>query len=47
MDGNIKEKVPGKLNPKLEQPGYGEEWYRRIVNETGEHFKMKGEEPTH
>lgn len=47
MDGNIKEKVPGKMNPKLEQPGYGEEWYRRIVNETGEHFKMKGEEPTH
>ncbi len=44
MDGNIKEKVPGKMNPKLEQPGYGEEWYRRIVNETGDKFKMKGKE---
>jgi len=47
MDGNIKEKseVPEgyKYYPaKLKQPGYGEEWYRRIVEDTGDHFKMPG-----
>ncbi len=43
MDGNIKEKAevpPGYKyhNPKLQQPGYGEAWYRRIVEETGDKF---------
>jgi dipeptidase len=47
MDGNVKEKseVPeGYLyaNPKLEQPGYSPEFYRIIVDETGEHFKVIG-----
>ncbi len=42
MDGNVKEPDPGKQNPKLQQPGYGEEWYRRIVNETGDQFKVIG-----
>jgi len=47
MDGNVKEKreVPAgyKYIPaKLEQPGYGEEWYRRIVKETGDQFLMPG-----
>lgn len=42
MDGNIKEKVEGAQNPKLEQPGYGEEWYRKLVEETGDKFKEKG-----
>ncbi len=46
-DGNIKEAVPVPhgykyVNPKLSQPGYGEDWYRRIVKETGDQFKMKG-----
>ena len=45
MDGNIKEKseVPEgyKYYPaKLQQPGYGEDWYRKIVEETGDHFKV-------
>ncbi len=45
MDGNIKEKseVPEgyKYYPaKLQQPGYGEDWYRKIVDETGDHFKV-------
>jgi hypothetical protein len=45
MDGNIKEKseVPEgyKYYPaKLQQPGYGEDWYRKIVEETGDHFKI-------
>ncbi|MCB2219463.1 MAG: C69 family dipeptidase [Bacteroidetes bacterium] len=47
MDGNIKEKraVPEGYKyytPKLEQPGYGADWYRRIVDETGDHFKVQG-----
>ena len=47
MDGNIKEKkeVPEGYkyyNPKVEFPGYGDAWYRRIVEETGDHFKVPG-----
>lgn len=47
MDGNIKEKreVPEGYKyttPKVEFPGYGEEWYRIIVTETGDHFKVIG-----
>ncbi len=49
MDGNIKEKatVPDGYkfhNPKLQQPGYGEAWYKRIVNETGDRYLYKGKE---
>lgn len=42
MDGNIKTPNPGQQNPNLEQPGYGEDWYRRIVKETGDQFKVIG-----
>lgn len=42
MDGNIKTKVPGQRNPKVSQPGYGDDWYRRIVKETGDKFKVVG-----
>jgi dipeptidase len=47
MDGNVKEKteVPEGYkyaNPKVEFPGYGEAWYRRVVEETGDHFKVPG-----
>lgn len=47
MDGNIKEKqeVPENYKyvaPTLKQPGYGDAWYRKIVEETGDHFKMSG-----
>lgn len=42
MDGNIKWKDGNKQNPKLEQPGYGEDWYRRIVEETGDKLKVIG-----
>ncbi len=46
MDGNIKEKreVPeGYIytTPNVSQPGYGEEWYRRIIKDTGEKFEYK------
>ncbi|MBM4158463.1 MAG: dipeptidase [Ignavibacteria bacterium] len=41
MDGNIKTVVPGQKNPKVSQPGYGEDWNRRIVKDTGEKLKVK------
>ncbi len=46
MDGNIKTptEVPEGYKyyaPNLKQPGYGEEWYRRIANETGDKLKVK------
>lgn len=46
MDGNVKTKkeIPEGykyVNPELKQPGYGDDWYRRIIKETGDHFKMK------
>ena len=51
MDGNIKTKreVPDGykyVTPNLNQPGYGEDWYKKIVDDTGDHFKMPGE-PSH
>jgi dipeptidase len=47
MDGNVKEaaEVPEGYKyhvPKMQQPGYGEEWYKKIVEETGDHFLMPG-----
>jgi len=41
MDGNIKTVVPGQKNPKVLQPGYGEDWNRRIVKDTGEKLRVK------
>jgi dipeptidase len=40
MDGNVKTKVPGKQNPKLEQPGYDESWYREVVRDAGDRLKV-------
>ncbi|MFO7658173.1 MAG: C69 family dipeptidase [Bacteroidales bacterium] len=42
MDGNVKVKVAGQRNPDVEYPGYSEEWYRRLVNETGDKFLEPG-----
>lgn len=39
MDGNIKTFVPGEMNPDVKQPGYGESWNKRIVNDNGEELK--------
>jgi len=36
MDGNVKTKVEGKQNPKVEQPGYDESWYRQVARDAGE-----------
>jgi hypothetical protein len=46
VDGNVKVKqaVPKgykMMNPKLSQPGYGDEWNRFIVKNTGDRFKEK------
>jgi dipeptidase len=40
MDGNVKEPVAGDKYPDVKWPGYPEEWLRRIVNETGDQFKV-------
>ena len=47
MDGNIKTKravPPGYkyISPKVEQPGYSEEFYKKIVEETGDKLKVTG-----
>lgn len=46
MDGNIKTAKPVPpgykfANPDLKQPGYGEDWYRLIIEKTGDQFKVK------
>ncbi|MGD9993311.1 MAG: dipeptidase [Salinivirgaceae bacterium] len=47
MDGNVKYKRPVPENhiyipAKVEFPGYSEEYYRQIIEETGEQFLMPG-----
>jgi dipeptidase len=42
MDGNIKERNGDKQNPIFHQPGYGEGWYRRIAEDTGDRLKIIG-----
>jgi len=43
MDGNIKTKTDNKTLPKVKQPGYGEDWYKMIVKQTGDKFRALGE----
>lgn len=48
LDGNLKEAVPVPANhkyipPKVKFPGYSEEWYRLIIEKTGDKFKVKGD----
>ena len=45
MDGNVKTKrdLPEGykyVEPELEQPGYSKEWYKFIIQETGDKFLM-------
>ncbi len=45
MDGNIKTAKPVPagykyVTPNLSQPGYGEDWYRLIIEKTGDQFKV-------
>jgi dipeptidase len=44
IDGNVKTKQPvpkgyNRVNAKLSQPGYGDEWNRFIIKNTGDKFK--------
>jgi dipeptidase len=46
MDGNKKEARPvpegdAYITPKIEFPGYSEEWYRLIIEKSGDKFKYK------
>jgi dipeptidase len=41
MDGNIKYKVEGQKFPKVEHPGYSEQWYQDLIKATGEKFKIR------
>lgn len=43
MDGNVKTSVPGEKNPKVVQPGYGEQWNRRVAKDNGEILKAPNE----
>jgi dipeptidase len=42
MDGNVKYKIEGEQNPKVEQPGYSEPFLRKIAEETGDKLKQQG-----
>ncbi len=42
MDGNVKTYIQGEQNPDVQQPGYGEEWNKRIVKDNGEFLKVVG-----
>ena len=47
VDGNVKTAVPlpegyKYVNPKVVQPGYGEEWNRRVAKDTGDKLKEIG-----
>ena len=48
LDGNVKTKAEPKegykyVVPNLEQPGYNEDWYRTVIEKTGDKFKIVGE----
>ena len=48
MDGNVKAARPipegyKYVTPDIEQPGYSEEWYKLIIEETGDKFEVIGE----
>jgi len=38
LDGNLKTYIPGQQNPRVDTPGYGDAWYKRIVDETGDKY---------
>ncbi len=43
MDGNIKTVGKTKVAPKVSQPGYGDDWYWKLVKETRTKFKAIGQ----
>jgi dipeptidase len=42
MDGNVKTRIKGQQNPKVEQPGYSEEWYRMVARDAGDRLRYPG-----
>lgn len=40
MDGNVKTRNPGFQNPHVEQPGYSEQFLRKVVEDTGDKLKV-------
>jgi dipeptidase len=40
LDGNIKEVVPGQRDPKVKFPGYSPEYYKMIIESSGDKFKV-------
>jgi dipeptidase len=44
MDGNVKTRNPGFQNPNMEQPGYSEQFLRKVVEDHGDKLKMQGPE---
>jgi dipeptidase len=42
MDGNIKTVVPGQQNPKVQQPGYDTEYYKFIIEKSGDKLRVAG-----
>jgi dipeptidase len=42
LDGNVKTPVAGEMNPDIEQPGYNEEWYKNLIEKTGDKYLYKG-----
>jgi len=43
MDGNVKTKVAGQVNPQVVQPGYSVEWKRRVVQDAGTKLRVPAE----
>jgi dipeptidase len=44
MDGNIKTKVEGQMNPKVKQPPMSADWYWLIVRETRNRYRALGKD---
>lgn len=40
MDGNVKTRIEGQQNPKLEQPGYDEAWYKKVAEDAGDRLRV-------
>jgi dipeptidase len=47
MDGNIKSPNQGHQNPNLDQPGYSPDWYRLIIEKTGNALKAPANQGGH
>jgi dipeptidase len=40
MDGNVKSRIAGQVNPKVLQPGYSVEWKSRVVQDAGSKLRV-------